>query len=365
VINSWLTGIVGATAAPIVGFILLFALVLAAVVVLFAVLRRLSGGTFVAGGRNRQQRLAVMDATAVDSRRRLVLVRRDEVEHLILIGGPTDVVVEQNIRHTRQAARAGVEESAPPPAPRPMPQPVSQPQSMPARPPAATAPVHHPDEETRRPAAERPSQPGYAGGQAPARSPEPPRPVAPAPAIDPRARPAAPQFAVRPAAPQPAPASAHPMAAPPPVAPPREVAPTVKPERLAEPVRPAEARPKAEPAEPVLGSLAPEDRLAARPQDVGGREQGVRVGAAGDREPPLGLPAREPSIDLGDAFDAEFSDMFTNELDAELAADRRLEASRAPDVTLDGKEKPDAGEAPSIEHEMERLLGQLSRVEKK
>src|SRR5690606_36399351 len=36
--------------------------------------------------------------TAVDSHRRLILIRRDDVEHLILIGGPTDVVVEQNIR---------------------------------------------------------------------------------------------------------------------------------------------------------------------------------------------------------------------------------------------------------------------------
>jgi hypothetical protein len=38
-----------------------------------------------------------MDAAAIDNQRRLVLVRRDDVEHLILIGGPTDVVVEQNI----------------------------------------------------------------------------------------------------------------------------------------------------------------------------------------------------------------------------------------------------------------------------
>jgi hypothetical protein len=46
-----------------------------------------------------------MDATAVDSHRRLVLVRRDDVEHLILIGGPTDVVVEQNIRLQTPARR--------------------------------------------------------------------------------------------------------------------------------------------------------------------------------------------------------------------------------------------------------------------
>lgn len=75
------------------------AIVLAVLLFIFVrVAQRLTAGTFVAGGRNRKQRLAVMDAAAVDTRRRLVLVRRDDVEHLILIGGPTDVVVEQNIQ---------------------------------------------------------------------------------------------------------------------------------------------------------------------------------------------------------------------------------------------------------------------------
>jgi flagellar biogenesis protein FliO len=47
--------------------------------------------------RGRQPRLAVIDAAAVDGRRRLVLIRRDNVEHLLMIGGPTDIVVEPNI----------------------------------------------------------------------------------------------------------------------------------------------------------------------------------------------------------------------------------------------------------------------------
>ncbi|WP_029583699.1 flagellar biosynthetic protein FliO [Bradyrhizobium sp. URHD0069] len=47
--------------------------------------------------RGRMPRLAVIDAAAVDGRRRLVLVRRDNVEHLLMIGGPTDMVVESNI----------------------------------------------------------------------------------------------------------------------------------------------------------------------------------------------------------------------------------------------------------------------------
>src|SRR5947209_713963 len=47
--------------------------------------------------RGRQPRLAITDAAALDGRRRLVLVRRDNVEHLLIIGGPSDLVIEQNI----------------------------------------------------------------------------------------------------------------------------------------------------------------------------------------------------------------------------------------------------------------------------
>ncbi|MCW8283153.1 MULTISPECIES: flagellar biosynthetic protein FliO [Agrobacterium] len=62
------------------------------------ILRRRSGSApFIRGGRNRQPRLQVLDATAVDARRRLVLVRRDNVEHLVMIGGPTDIVIESGI----------------------------------------------------------------------------------------------------------------------------------------------------------------------------------------------------------------------------------------------------------------------------
>src|SRR5471030_2690192 len=49
-----------------------------------------------AGARGRQPRLAVIDAATVDGRRRLVLIRRDNIEHLLMIGGPTDLV-EPNI----------------------------------------------------------------------------------------------------------------------------------------------------------------------------------------------------------------------------------------------------------------------------
>jgi hypothetical protein len=90
--------------------------VVAAVVVLLGLLclalvlwivRGRPSSPFIRGGRNRTPRLAVLDAAAIDTRRRLVLVRRDDVEHLILIGGPTDVVVE-----TRIASQASTAEPA-------------------------------------------------------------------------------------------------------------------------------------------------------------------------------------------------------------------------------------------------------------
>ncbi|HET6389810.1 hypothetical protein [Hyphomicrobium sp.] len=44
------------------------------------------------------RRLEVVDHANVDGRRKLILVRRDDVEHLIMTGGPVDVVIETGIR---------------------------------------------------------------------------------------------------------------------------------------------------------------------------------------------------------------------------------------------------------------------------
>ncbi len=70
------------------------------------ILRNRAPSPFVRGGKNRQPRLQVLDAAAVDARRRLVLVRRDGVEHLIMIGGPTDIVIESGISDPNKAGAA-------------------------------------------------------------------------------------------------------------------------------------------------------------------------------------------------------------------------------------------------------------------
>jgi flagellar protein FliO/FliZ len=61
--------------------------------------------TFIAGRpsaqgflRPRDKRLGVVETVSVDARRKLLLVRRDEVEHLVIIGGPVDLVLETGIK---------------------------------------------------------------------------------------------------------------------------------------------------------------------------------------------------------------------------------------------------------------------------
>ena len=62
-----------------------------------------------------EPRLGVIEQAPVDARRRLVLIRRDGVEHLIMTGGPVDVVIETGIqaREAEHPGRSPAEASAP------------------------------------------------------------------------------------------------------------------------------------------------------------------------------------------------------------------------------------------------------------
>jgi len=95
-------------------FFIAFLVVLALIGLTAWVVRRFGANRLGgAGARGRQPRLAVIDAASVDGRRRLVLIRRDNIEHLLMIGGPTDVVIEPNIvraagaRETTRASLPG------------------------------------------------------------------------------------------------------------------------------------------------------------------------------------------------------------------------------------------------------------------
>jgi hypothetical protein len=63
------------------------------------------------------QRLGITEFHEIDKTRRIVLVRRDDVEHLVMIGGNQDLVIESNIEsglagNSSFSTRAAVEEPA-------------------------------------------------------------------------------------------------------------------------------------------------------------------------------------------------------------------------------------------------------------
>lgn len=212
------------------------ALVILVLVLIF--LKRRNSPLFIKGGKGREARLMVLDAAAVDPKRRLVLIRRDDVEHLIMIGGPTDIVIESGIIDRAQAAPSA--------------------RSLPVEDVVAQRPVAAPVTETRQtqPIAERKPEP--------VRSPAPTQPEKPA-------------------------------AAPVEV---RAVTPSVQP--VVTPVAPPAARPVTPPAAVTERSVPTPDRYMERP--AAERQPEPRtVSAMGsvlygeDREPMTGAKSILPS----------------------------------------------------------------------
>ncbi len=74
---------------------LLFVLGLIGVAAFLARRFGLAQTTKPAGGR---RRLATVETLALDGKRRLLLVRRDDVEHLVILGPSSETIVERNIR---------------------------------------------------------------------------------------------------------------------------------------------------------------------------------------------------------------------------------------------------------------------------
>ncbi|PKR55949.1 FliO/MopB family protein [Thalassospira marina] len=76
---------------------LVFVLALIGVIALLA--RRFVPGARTVN-RGKKRRLALIEVLPLDAKRRLVLVRRDDTEHLIVLSPNGDVVVERNIGTT-------------------------------------------------------------------------------------------------------------------------------------------------------------------------------------------------------------------------------------------------------------------------
>lgn len=84
-------------------------------------------------GRARNRRLMVIDSVVIDNKRQAVIIRRDDTEHLIVIGGPNDFVVESGFEApVQQVQRAPRRKPATEPAPEPMAAPAPAQPSRPA-----------------------------------------------------------------------------------------------------------------------------------------------------------------------------------------------------------------------------------------
>ncbi|WP_046868327.1 flagellar biosynthetic protein FliO [Microvirga massiliensis] len=91
----------GIEASQAAWYVIAFAIILVLLALMGWLMRKYGGGRLMLPGqdrgRARQPRLGVVDIYDLDRQRQLILLRRDNVEHLLLIGGPNDLVVETNI----------------------------------------------------------------------------------------------------------------------------------------------------------------------------------------------------------------------------------------------------------------------------
>lgn len=88
-----------------------FALALAFVLALIGLLAWLAKRFGVAGAFARprvSRRLSVVESLPVDARHRLILVRRDEVEHLVMLGAGGDSLIESGIEPPPEPAKPEV-----------------------------------------------------------------------------------------------------------------------------------------------------------------------------------------------------------------------------------------------------------------
>lgn len=274
------------------------------------------------GARNRPRRLDIVDVFDLDKERQLVIVRRDNTEHLLLIGGPNDVLVESAINRVEGLAgrpdgsRTDVprpvtpanwpagpitdEEPAPAPIKPTAPSGINLPPEMIAPKPPAPKPAP-PPRPAAPPTVGEPSAPPPPPAPAPATTLQ--QPTRPAPAPPPPPRPAAPQ---RPAPPPflartqqiikpradegDAPVSEATKVAPPPL-PPRPVAPP--------PLRPT-APPPPRPAVPPTSDATPP---AGEPPKGVAPPPPLRPGAPPQRPAPPPPPA-PPAPAKGQSTDA-------------------------------------------------------------
>ena len=90
---------------------------------------------------NPQARLSVIETVHIDQKRKLILIQKDGVEHLIMVGGPSDLVINT------QPAPAANNHTIQQPATQAQPDPPATPQAPPAQTEQSSQPVLQTEEE--------------------------------------------------------------------------------------------------------------------------------------------------------------------------------------------------------------------------
>jgi hypothetical protein len=319
-------------------FFIAFLVVLALIGLTAWLVRRFGANRLGGATRGRQPRLAVIDAAAVDGRRRLVLIRRDNVEHLLMIGGPTDVVVEANIvRATggREQVREPVREPAKAAA-------IAEPALRPAPAIESQWPLQPSNEPAAAIAPPRPSR--ASATEEPWLAPEPGARPRPADSLSGLAA----ELSTRLTPPE-TPARAEPLQSAAPAIPPLEpAAPTEPDHNLAAMAQQLEAAlrrtPMPESRPPVTDPLAAPPPKPAPPRDFKPRAEPKFEPKFESKFESKFEPAREPRLDVRSA--AKFEPKIEPPLD--LKPEPRI-AAAPPKAPLD-----------NLEEEMANLLGRPS-----
>ena len=93
---QFMTSLFGGSAGTLLNAVFSLGIVVALIVLGLWGLKLLTrAGEKISHGK--QRRLVVVDSATVDGKRKVMIIRRDNVEHLIMTGGPQDLVIESGI----------------------------------------------------------------------------------------------------------------------------------------------------------------------------------------------------------------------------------------------------------------------------
>ena len=103
---EWLSNLTSGENGSAINLVLITLAIAFLLIVVVWIFRKMTGTAARRAMRSRVPRLSITDSTTVDEKRYLVMIRRDNVEHLLLIGGANDLVVESNIVRAQTSQKA-------------------------------------------------------------------------------------------------------------------------------------------------------------------------------------------------------------------------------------------------------------------